>query len=303
MEPEPESKNPKDEQDQQQSQPNDNSLATVQEKNVWQKIRTLFRFFGPPDTTKELEQEIQDLLEEGEEHGLISGLEERMISSIFDFRETVASEIMTPSAEIISAEEGTSTADLIMIINEEGYTRIPIYRKNQDHIIGILHAKDLLRICSIRPEEPAVLKDFLKEPTFIPESKPITELLREFQLKKNHIAIVNDEFGGVRGLITLEDIIEEIVGEIDDEHDQVEDELYIVDERTITVDAKIDIEEVEAHFSCQLPEGPFESVGGLIIHDLGRVPQNGATVTIDPLIFKVLASDRRRIKSVRIIRE
>jgi len=257
----------------------------------------------PPDTKEELEQEIQELLEEGEEQGLISGLEERMISSIFDFRETVASEIMTPSAEIVCADEQTSTAELIRIITEEGYTRIPIYRGNKDQIVGILHAKDLLRVCNVTLDNPVQLSDFLNEPTFIPETKLITELLREFQAKKNHMAIVTDEFGGVRGLVTLEDIIEEIVGDIDDEHDQEESELKVIDEKTIIVDAKIDVEEVETHFNIELPEGPFESVGGLIINQLGRVPQNGAIIKSGNLTFKVMSADRRRINTVRIRRD
>ena len=122
-----------------------------QERNFWQWMRMALRLHRSPDTTEELEQEIQDLLEEGEVHGLIGSLEEKLISRIFDFRETVASEIMTPTAEVVAAEETSSVAELIRIITEEGYTRIPIYRENQDHILGILHAKDLLRICTLSP--------------------------------------------------------------------------------------------------------------------------------------------------------
>ncbi|MDX9840376.1 MAG: hemolysin family protein, partial [Desulfobulbus sp.] len=248
------------------------------------------------------EHEIQELLEEGEEQGLITVHEERLINSIFDFRGTEASEIMTPSAEMVCAAADTSVPDLIRLINEEGYTRIPIYEGNPDHIIGILHAKDLLRICACSPQTDLDLREFLNPVTYIPESKPITELLREFQLKKIHLAIVVDEFGGVRGLVTLEDVIEEIVGEIDDEHDDAESELRVVDERTVVVDAKIDIEEVEAHFCLSLPEGPYESVGGFIIHRLGKVPPAGVVVQEGPLSFKVLSADQRRIKSVRIVR-
>ena len=150
------------------------------------------------------------------------------------------------------------------------------------------------------PEDSLELKDALNPPMIIPESKPITDLLRDFQSKKNHMAIVTDEFGSVRGLVTLEDVIEEIVGEIDDEHDQEERELMVVDEQTVVVDAKIEIEEVEAHFSCSLPEGAYESVGGLVIERLGRVPVNGDQVRVEPLTFKVLAADPRRVRTVRI---
>jgi CBS domain containing-hemolysin-like protein len=271
-------------------------------KSLFEKMKSALGFRGAPDTTEELEHEIQELLEEGEEQGLISVHEERLINSIFDFRETIASEIMTPSAEMICAEQNTSVPELIRLINEEGYTRIPIYQNNPDQIIGILHAKDLLRICACGTEVKDNLKDFLNPATFIPESKPITELLREFQLKKIHMAIVVDEFGGVRGLVTLEDVIEEIVGEIDDEHDDAESELRVVDERTVIVDAKIDIEEVEAHFRLSLPDGPYESVGGFLIHRLGKVPPSGVVVQESGLTFKVLGADQRRIKTVRVVR-
>ncbi|MDD3618952.1 MAG: hemolysin family protein [Desulfobulbaceae bacterium] len=273
-----------------------------QEKNFWERIQTLLHLHRGPDTTEELEQEIQELLEEGEGQGLIGSLEEKLINRIFEFRDTLASEIMTPSAEIVSAEEKTSVAELIRIISEEGYTRIPIYRENQDHIIGILHAKDLLRICILKPDEPMGLEGFLNPPFFVSEHKPIVDLLRDFQNRKTHMAIVTDEFGGVRGLITLEDVIEEIVGEIDDEYDEDENELRIVDEQTVIVKARIDIEDVEEYFQVELPEGPYESIGGLLIHKLGRVPRIGMVVKEGVLEFKVLAADPRRIKTIRVKR-
>lgn len=276
------------------------STDANREKSLGQRLKALLRIKGPPDTTRELEHEIQELLEDGEEQGLISSHEEQLINSIFDFRETVASEIMTPTVEMVSADVTSAAQELVQLISEEGYTRIPIYSGSRDNIIGILHAKDLLRFCSITPDQSLGLKDVLNPPMIIPESKPITELLRDFQSKKNHMAIVTDEFGSVRGLVTLEDVIEEIVGEIDDEHDQEERELMVVDELTIVVDAKIEIEEVEEHFQCNLPEGAYESVGGLIIEQLGRVPENGDLVTVGPLEFKVLAADPRRVRTVRI---
>lgn len=273
-----------------------------QEKNLWERVRTLLRIHRGPDTREELEQEIQDLLEEGEDQGLIGSLEEKLISRIFEFRETLASEIMTPSAEMVCAEEKTSVAELIRLITEEGYTRIPIFREKQDQVIGILHAKDLLRICTLEPEKPLDLSTFLNPPYFVSEHKRIVDLLRDFQNKKTHIAIVTDEFGGVRGLVTMEDVIEEIVGEIDDEYDEDENDLRVADERTVIVNARIDIEDVEAHFGVKLPEGPYESVGGLLIHSLGRVPRTGTVLTEGNLEFKVLSADPRRIKSIRVKR-
>ncbi|HHD63820.1 MAG TPA: HlyC/CorC family transporter [Desulfobulbaceae bacterium] len=269
-------------------------------KGIWSNLKAFFRLRVAPDTTRELESEIQELLEEGEEQGLISSQEERMISSIFDFRETVASEIMTPSAEMITADCTSSVEELIRLVIEEGYTRIPLYDGRPDTIVGILHAKDLLCFCAGEDYPAQELRQRLRPPVFIRESIPIIDLLRDFQEKKNHMAIVTDEFGGVRGLVTLEDVIEEIVGEITDEHDQEESELRVVSENVILVDAKIDIEQVEQFFNCRLPEGPYESVGGLILYRLAQVPDRGAVVAVADLIFTVVSADKRRVKTVRI---
>ena len=271
-------------------------------KSLMDRVRGMFGLRGAPDTTEELEQEIQELLEEGEEQGLISPHEEKLITSIFNFRETLASEIMTPTADIVAAERGTELAELIRLVCEEGYTRIPIYKDKLDQVLGVLHAKDLLRVCGSPEAPPASVEELLKPISFVPESKPITELLREFQSNKTHMAMVIDEFGDVRGLITLEDVIEEIVGDIHDEYDTEESGLKVVDENTVTADAKTDVEELERHFGLELPEGPYESIGGFVVCRLGRVPESGAVVQEGPLTFKVLSADARRVKSVRIAR-
>ncbi|MCI5149107.1 MAG: HlyC/CorC family transporter [Candidatus Electrothrix sp. MAN1_4] len=269
-------------------------------KSCWQHLKLLAKLKKSPGTTQALEHEIQELLEDGEEQGLITSHEEQLINSIFHFRATVASEIMTPTAEIVRIDVNSSVQEAITLINQEGYTRIPIFHQNQDNIIGILHAKDLLRTFEQPTEAERHLENYLNPPMIIPESKLITELLREFQEQKNHMAVVTDEFGGVRGLITLEDVIEEIVGEIDDEHDQEEREIMQVDQQTVVVDAKIDIEIVEDHFRCQLPNGPYESIGGLIIHCLGRMPNHGETVEFPPLTLTVLVASPRKVRTVRI---
>ena len=269
-------------------------------EGIWARLKSFLRFRGAPDTARELENDIQELLEEGEEQGLISSHEERMISSIFDFRETRASEIMTPSAEVVAADRKSSVPDLIRLVLEEGYTRIPLYDTTPDTVVGILHAKDLLRFCGNGDHPEEELSRYFHPPVFISESTPIIDLLHIFQEKKTHMAIVTDEFGGVRGLVTLEDVIEEIVGEIADEHDQEENELRVVEEGIIVVDAKIDKEEVERFFSCRLPDGPYESIGGLILHRLGEVPTRGTEIVVNGLLFTVISADKRRIKTVRI---
>jgi len=270
--------------------------------SLFQRIRAFIPFGKAPETTEALEHEIQELLEEGEEQGLISSLEERMINSIFEFRDTQAAEIMTPAAEIVSAEVSTPVADMINLVIEEGFTRLPVFRDNSDRIIGILHAKDLLRICARGSEFDGNLETYLNSADFISEDKQIGELLREFQKNKTHMAIVIDEFGAVRGLITLEDILEEIVGEIDDEYDVEDDDFEQVNEYISIVRAKVDIEDVEERLSINLPEGPYESIGGLIIHSLGRLARDGDSVKIGDVELIVHTAGKRRVKKVKIIR-
>lgn len=266
------------------------------------RLRDLIPFGRSPDTTAALEHEIHELLEEGEEQGLISSLEEKMISSIFEFRETSAAEIMTPAAEIFSLEESTPLPDLINQVIAEGYTRIPVYRGNSDQIIGILHVKDLLKLCSDKESNLGGLQAFLNEPYFIPEDKPIVDLLKEFQKEKYHMAIVVDEFGAVRGLVTLEDVLEEIVGDIGDEHDIEEnDDFELVDQRTVLVRGRVDIEDVEERLKITLPDGPYESIAGLLIHLLGRIGVEGDTVTLGDVELTVHSAGRRKIKKIKIV--
>ena len=254
-----------------------------------------------PDTPEDLEQEIQELIEEGEEQGLITHQEGKMINSIFEFRDTLTHEIMIPHPEMVCLEVHSSFQDIVNLINQQGFTRIPVYVETPDHIVGIIHAKDLLAHCG-KPLSPP-LSELAKPAFFVSEKMRIVELLKEFQTKKLHMAIIIDEFGGVRGLITIEDLLEEIVGEITDESDDASDKgLKVIDDNTILVVAKIDIEEVEGHFDLKLPEGPYESIGGLIIHQLGRVPEPAENIEIDNLSFQVLSASKRKIDRVKIHR-
>jgi CBS domain containing-hemolysin-like protein len=273
----------------------------VEYKGVFKRLAALLPG-RTPDTTESLEHEIQELLEDGEEQGLITSLEERMINSIFDFRDTMAGEIMTPAVEIEAAEETTSVADLVDLFIEKGFTRVPVYRDTLDRIVGILHVKNLLKI--FKPDSRDIpLSELLNPPYFIDEKKLIVDLLVEFQKRKIHMALVTDEFGSVRGLVTIEDVLEEIVGEIDDEYDVDDhDEIQEVDQETILVQARVDIEEVEERFGVEMPEGPYESVGGLVVHVLGRLAVPGDQVDVGGLRFLVQTASRRHIKVVRITR-
>ena len=273
----------------------------VEYKGVFKRLAALLPG-RTPDTTESLEHEIQELLEDGEEQGLITSLEERMINSIFDFRDTMAGEIMTPAVEIEAAEESISVTDLVDLFIEKGFTRVPVYRDTLDRIVGILHVKNLLKI--FKPDSRDIpLSELLNPPYFIDEKKLIVDLLVEFQKLKIHMALVTDEFGSVRGLVTIEDVLEEIVGEIDDEYDVDDhDEIQEVDQETILVQASVDIEEVEERFGVEMPEGPYESVGGLVVHVLGRLAVPGDQVDVGGLRFLVQTASRRHIKVVRITR-
>ncbi len=265
-------------------------------------IKRLLQLIGlakSPDTAEDLEQEIQELLEDGQENGLISAQEGEMITSIFDFRDKLASEIMTPRAEMACVPETAGATELIGLITEKGFTRLPVYKDSIDHITGVLHAKDLLRYCTEKlPRLQAA--DIANPPTFIMETQKIGQLLRDFKAKKFHLAIVTDEFGAVRGLVTLEDVLEEIVGEITDEYDKEELPWLTVNPDTIIADAKIDVEEVESFFDTALPDGPYESLGGLLIHQLGRLPVKGDNIELANLRLQVLEADKRRVSKIKI---
>ena len=271
-------------------------------KNILSRLLDMLGLSRTPDTTEDLEMEIQELLEDGEEQGLITRQEGQMINSIFEFRDTLIHEIMTPRPEMICADVQVGVPEVLKLITKEGFTRIPIYSETQDNIIGILNAKDLL-VCVDAPETCPDIKKLIKPPYFVPETMRIVDLLRAFQAKKNHMAIVTDEFGGVRGLITLEDVLEEIVGEIDDEYDNDEPQWRALQDGSLMIYGKEDIEEVETYFNVELPDGPYESVGGFIIHQLGHLPKAGEMVEHDSLVFKVVSATKRHIKSVKIQRK
>jgi CBS domain containing-hemolysin-like protein len=247
---------------------------------------------------EDLEREIQSIIDVGEERGLISRQEGELIESIFEFKDTLVREVMVPRLEMLGVERHTPLEQIITLVLEQGHSRLPVFEGDIDHIVGILLAKDLLAFWQT-PEETWDLGRVLRPPYFIPESKKISDLLRDLVERKTQIAIVIDEYGGTAGLITLEDILEEIVGEIYDEYDRMEPRLIPQEDESVLVDARLDVELLMDHFSLPRPEGKFESVGGLLIHLLGRVPQVNDQVVTHNLELTVVAADERRAKQVR----
>jgi CBS domain containing-hemolysin-like protein len=265
--------------------------------SFFNRLRQLFsrRIITHPE---DLEREIQQILDEGEERGLISRQEGELIESIFEFRDTLVREIMVPRLEMVGIEINTPVDQVISLVLSCGHSRLPVFEGDIDHIKGILLTKDLLVFWQT-PDPTWNLERVLRPAYFIPESKKISDLLRDLVERKSQIAIVIDEYGGTAGLITLEDILEEIVGEIYDEYDRQEPRLLPQEDGSVLVDARLDVEELMDHFDLPRPEGKFESVGGLLIHLLGRVPQVNDRVEIQGLELTVLTADERRAKQVQ----
>jgi len=261
------------------------------------RLRLMFsrRIFTQPE---DLEREIQNIIDEGEERGLITRQEGQLIESIFEFRDTLVREIMVPRLEMVGVERHTPLDQIIALVLSCGHSRLPVFDGDIDHIKGILLAKDLLVFWQ-NPDASWDPARVLRPAYFIPESKKISDLLRDLVERKAQIAVVIDEYGGTAGLITLEDILEEIVGEIYDEYDRQEPRLVPQEDGSVVVDARLDVEELLEHFDLERPEGKFESVGGLLIHYLGRVPQVNDRVEIPNLELTVLTADERRAKQVR----
>ncbi len=247
---------------------------------------------------EDVEREIQHIIVEGEERGLITRQEGELIESIFEFKDTLVREIMVPRLQMVGVERNTPLNQIIRLLLSSGHSRLPVFEGDIDHIKGILLAKDLLVFWQT-PEETWDLAKVLRPAYFVPESKKISDLLRDLVEGKTAIAIVIDEYGGTAGLIALEDILEEIVGEIYDEYDRMEPRLVPQEDGAVLVDARLDVEVLLEHFRLPRPEGKFESVGGLLIHELGRVPQVNDRVQIDNLELTVVSADERRAKQVR----
>ncbi len=250
---------------------------------------------------KVTEEEIQELMNAGEEEGLINEEENEMIRSIFALRDTVVREIMVPRTDMACVTVDAAVREVLNSIIACGHSRLPVFDGTIDNIVGLIYAKDLLKYWGM--DESAVeLKNILRPPYFIPESKNLEELLHEFKKKRIHIAIVIDEYGGTSGLVTIEDLLEQIVGDIQDEYDLEEEWLVEEADGAVIVDARLPIEELEEHFGIEIEREKFDTVGGLIFHLTGRIPAAGEEVADGAILLTVLDADERRIGKVRITR-
>lgn len=248
------------------------------------------------------EEEIRTLVTVGEEEGVIEEEEKEMIHSIFDFTDTVVKEVMVPRMDMICVENTTALKDVLDIIAATGHSRVPVYEKTIDNIVGVVYAKDIL-IEMAKEETPIALAKLIRQPYYVPETKRVSELLKELQNQRMHMAIVLDEYGGTAGLVTIEDLLEEIVGEILDEYDLEEVLVEPIDERTIRVNARMDLGELEEVLGVDLPDLDFETVAGMVFKLFGRIPSEGEKVDFDNLTFTVEKVSRRRISKVLITKK
>ena len=243
--------------------------------------------------------EILHVASEGQAEGAVNSEEMDMIESVIEFGDRQAAEIMTPRTDMLALPLDASNEEIRKQVIEAGHTRIPVYDGDIDNIVGVLHAKDLL---ALEQTQPANLRPLMRKPFFIPETKRLDDLLREFKARKSHMAIVLDEYGGTAGLVTLEDLIEEIVGDISDEYDQPESVLMKrLDERTVEVDGRMHIDDLNDALKLSLPEEEdYDTVAGFVFSELGVIPPVGATLSAYGATFTVLAADDRKITRLRV---
>lgn len=255
-----------------------------------------------PGTPPLTDEEIKQLLEVGEEVGELEAEEREMLYSAIEFADKVAREVMRPRTDLVCVPESATVSQAVQVGIESGFSRLPVYRGDLDHIVGILYMRDLLPRLLNGAEEVTV-PSLMRPPFFVPESKKVDELLRDMQGRRIHLAIVIDEYGGVAGLVTIEDLLEEIVGEIRDEYDIAEEEPFrMIDENTAMALARVSPDEIAEHFDVSLPEGEFDSLGGFIIAQLGRLPEAGEVVEYGPLTFAIESVEEQRIERIRVTR-
>ena len=260
---------------------------------------------GPetPKDAAELEEELRLFIDAGEEEGYIEEDEREMIASICDFKATLAREIMVPRIDMVALEVGSSMEEALDIIVETGYSRIPVYDGSIENIVGTLNAKDLLPHLKDDADPPPKLRQLLRPAYFVPETNKVGEILEELQRQRIQMAIVVDEYGGIAGLVTVEDALEEIVGEIEDEYDTVEPFFEMVSEKEAVFNARVDVDDVNGLMKTALPTEENDTLGGLIYSALGGVPRVGDEVELDGVRITVLSLLGRRINKVRVAKD
>jgi magnesium and cobalt transporter len=248
------------------------------------------------------EKELQDAINSSEEEGILNESEGDMLQSIFDFGDTIVREVMVPRTDMVCCPADATLSGFLELIIRSGHSRVPLFEGSTDKIVGVVYAKDLLRNWGAN-DETLTLIEVMRTPYFIPETKRIDDLLKDFRTRRVHMAIAVDEYGGTSGLITIEDLLEEIVGDIQDEYDLEIPWMQPQDDGTLLVDARANVEELEEYYDIEIPREKFDTVGGYLFHLIGNVPQKGEKVSDNGLVLMVEDSDERKIEKVRVWRD
>jgi len=269
--------------------------------------RGIARALGLGEVTSEpvTSQELEYLIEQGARHGSLDETKEQLLSSVLAFTEALVKEIMIPRTQVIAIEETAGFDEVTKLIEETELSRIPVYRNSLDEVVGILFVK-LLLIDMRKGIDRAKfqLSRYVRPPFFVPEVMKVSKLLKEMQRRKTHLAIVVDEFGGTSGIVTLEDVVEEIVGEIHDESDVEEKRIKVLADGVVLADGSVPLRELEDHLGVEFPEGgDYETLGGFLTATAGRVPPAGSLVVWGGLTFTVKQADDRRVLKVEIARK
>ena len=231
--------------------------------------------------------------------GVIDKTEHELIKSIFEFTDTTAKEVMIPRPDIVAIDIDTPREKIVTVVLEEGYSRMPVYKGTVDNIIGVVYTKDLLGLLEFR--HVIVIQDILRPAFFIPETKRISQLMRELQQKKLHMAVVMDEFGGTEGIVTMEDILEEIVGEIHDEYDEELRDVEASADGSFLVNARISIRDFNERFAASLPEADeYETMSGYLNKVAGRIPETNEELHAEWISFTIVKKSQRRIRQVKV---
>ena len=248
------------------------------------------------------EKELQEAINSSEEQGILNEAEGDMLQSIFEFGDTVVREVMVPRMDMVCCSVESGARHILELILQSGHSRIPVFEGSADRIVGVVYAKDLLRFWGESLDE-LQLDQVMRTPQFVPETKCIEELLVEFRTKRVHIAIAVDEYGGTSGLITIEDLLEEIVGDIQDEYDLEEDWTQPQEDGSLVVDARTNVEDLEEFFGIVISREKFDTVGADLFQLPGHMPKAGETVQTGGLSLMVVESDERKVRKVRVWKE
>ncbi len=265
----------------------------------------LSRLFGadPAAMDEEVtEEEIRMLVDVGEEKGVIEGSQKEMINNIFEFDDLSAADLMTPRTDVEAIEIGDSVDEALALATEHGISRLPVYEEDIDHVVGVLYIKDLLPYVGKSLPRSVTVQSLMRKTMFVPETKKCGELFSEMTAAHMHIAMIVDEYGGIAGIITMEDLLESIVGNMQDEYDDEEEEVTKLDDSHFEVDGATDIDEVAELLDLELPEGDYDTLGGFLMSRLGRVPDADEHPVVEEknAVFTVLSMDDRRIDTVHI---